>query len=52
MVTHTSKDFEQELRTLREKLATMGSRAEQQITLAMKALSDRDDELVGEDVLA
>src|SRR5687767_5503936 len=45
MVTHTSKDFEQELRTLREKLATMGSRAEQQIALAMKALSDRDDEL-------
>lgn len=43
--THTSKDFAQELRTLREKLATMGSRAEEQIALAMKALADRDDEI-------
>lgn len=43
--THTSKDFAQELRTLREKLATMGSRAEEQISLAMKALADRDDEI-------
>lgn len=42
---HTSKDFAQELRTLREKLATMGSRAEEQISLAMKALADRDDEI-------
>lgn len=45
MTAHTNKDFEQELRTLREKLATMGSRAEEQITLAMKALGERDDEL-------
>ena len=43
--THTSKDFEQELRTLRERLAAMGGRCEQQITLAMQALADRDDEL-------
>lgn len=43
--THTSKDFAQELRTLREKLATMGSRAEEQISLAMRALADRDDEM-------
>lgn len=43
--THTSKDFAQELRTLREKLATMGSRAEEQIALAMKALADRDDDI-------
>jgi phosphate transport system protein len=43
--THTSKDFETELRTLRERLAAMGGRCEQQITLAMQALSDRDDEL-------
>jgi phosphate transport system protein len=42
---HTSKDFDQELRTLREKLATMGNRAEEQIALAMKALADRDDDL-------
>ena len=45
MTAHTSKDFEQELRTLRERLATMGARAEEQIALAMKALADRDDEL-------
>jgi phosphate transport system protein len=45
MNAHTSKDFAQELRSLRERLATMGSRAEEQITLAMKALGDRDDEL-------
>jgi len=45
MTAHTSKDFEQELRTLRERLATMGTRAEEQLTLAMKALTERDDEL-------
>jgi len=42
---HTSKDFEQELRTLRERLATMGERAARQISLAMKALADKDDDL-------
>ena len=45
MSTHTSKDFEQELRTLRERLCAMGGRCEQQITLAMQALIDRDDDL-------
>ncbi|CAN5850236.1 phosphate signaling complex protein PhoU [soil metagenome] len=45
MAQHTSKDFDQELRTLRERLATMGHRAEDQITLAMRALTDRDDDL-------
>jgi phosphate transport system protein len=45
MHTHTSKEFEQELRNLRERLASMGGKCEQQITLAMQALSDRDDEL-------
>lgn len=45
MTAHTSKDFEQELRTLRERLATMGTRAEEQIALAMRALADRDDDL-------
>jgi phosphate transport system protein len=45
MTAHTSKDFEQELRTLRERLATMGERAARQITLAMKALADKDDDL-------
>jgi phosphate transport system protein len=45
MTAHTSKTFEQELRQLREKLATMGERAAQQVAAAMRALSDRDDEL-------
>ena len=45
MTAHTSKDFEQELRTLRERLATMGEKAAQHIALAMKALADRDDDL-------
>src|SRR4029077_6807980 len=44
MTSHTSKDFEAELRTLRERLVVMGARCEQQITLAMQALIDRDDE--------
>jgi phosphate transport system protein len=43
--THTSKDFEEELRTLRESLYAMGVRCEQQITAAMKAVTDRDDVL-------
>ncbi len=45
MTAHTSKEFEQELRTLRERLATMGTRAEEQIALAMRALAERDDDL-------
>jgi phosphate transport system protein len=45
MTAHTSKEFEQELRTLRERLATMGERAARQIALAMKALADKDDDL-------
>jgi phosphate transport system protein len=43
--TLTSKDFETELRTLRERLCAMGGRCEQQITLAMQSLAERDDEL-------
>jgi phosphate transport system protein len=45
MASHTHKGFEQELRTLRERLATMGEKAAQQIASAMKALADRDDDL-------
>jgi len=48
MTAHTSKEFDQELRTLRERLATMGERAARQITLAMKALADKDDDLARE----
>ncbi|HUJ62157.1 MAG TPA: phosphate signaling complex protein PhoU [Kofleriaceae bacterium] len=45
MTGHTSKDFDTELRTLRERLVAMAGRCEQQITLAMQALAERDDEL-------
>jgi phosphate transport system protein len=45
MTAHTSKDFAQELRTLRERLCLMGGRAEQQIALAMQALADTDDDI-------
>jgi phosphate transport system protein len=43
--THTSKDFDAELRTLRERLCAMGGRCEAQILLAMQSLSERDDDL-------
>jgi len=45
MTSHTSKEFETELRTLRERLCAMGGRCEQQITLAMQSLLERDDEV-------
>jgi phosphate transport system protein len=40
--SHTNKDFEQELRTLRDRLCAMGGRCEQQIARAMEALEERD----------
>jgi len=40
--THTNKEFDQELRTLRDRLCAMGGRCEQQIERAMEALADRD----------
>lgn len=46
--THTSKEFESELRTLRERLALMGERAARQIAAAMTALTDQDDDLARE----
>ena len=52
MATHTSREFEQELRTLRERLATMGERAAQQIAAAMRSLADKDDELAREVIKA
>ena len=42
---HTSREFERELRTLRDRLLAMGGRAEQQISYAIQALSRRDDTL-------
>jgi phosphate transport system protein len=41
---HTNREFERELKNLRERLLAMGGRAEQQIGLAITALVDRDDE--------
>ena len=53
MVTsHTSKDFDSELRTLRERLCTMGGRCEQQIRRAMQALADRDSDIAREVIAA
>ncbi len=45
MTTHTNKDFEAELRKLRERLTGMGGKCEQQVKLAMRALEERDDDL-------
>ncbi len=42
---HTSKDFEQELAMLRDRLIAMGSTADQQISHAMRALTEQDDTL-------
>ncbi len=40
---HTSREFERELRTLRERLLQMAGRAEQQIARAVESLVRRDD---------
>lgn len=45
---HTSKDFEQQLQGLGERLVAMGTRAENQIALAIRAVVDRDDQVAGE----
>ena len=42
---HTSREFEQELSTLRDLLLAMGANAEQQISQAMRALTEQDDAL-------
>jgi phosphate transport system protein len=49
---HTSREFERELRTLRERLLAMGGRAEQQISRAVEALVNRDDKLAAEVIAA
>src|SRR4051794_33242093 len=43
---HTSREFDRELRLLRDRLLAMGGRAEQQIDRAVEALLGADDELV------
>jgi phosphate transport system protein len=45
---HTSREFERELRTLRERLLAMGGRAERSIERAVEALVRRDDRLAGQ----
>jgi phosphate transport system protein len=42
MTTHTNKEYEGELRALRDRLCAMGGRCEQQIMRAMHALEERD----------
>jgi phosphate transport system protein len=49
---HTSREFERELRTLRERLLAMGGRAEQQISRAIEALTSRNDKLAAEVIAA
>ena len=48
---HTSREFDRELRTLRDKLLAMGGRAEEQIARAVQALVRRD-ERIAEQVIA
>ncbi len=45
MKSHTDLQYEAELRTLRERLILMGSKVEEMLVSAMKALIDRDSEL-------
>jgi phosphate transport system protein len=44
--SHTSREFDRELRQLRERLLAMGGRAERQIARAITALTSRDEALV------
>jgi phosphate transport system protein len=52
MIAHTDKEFDQELRTLGERLVKMAERASGQITLAMKALTEKNDDLARDVVKA
>jgi phosphate transport system protein len=52
MTTHTSKEFEHELATLRDRLIAMGGAADHQITQAMRALTDQNDDLASEVIKA
>jgi phosphate transport system protein len=45
---HTSREFDRELRTLRDKLLAMGGRAEQQIARAVQAMVKRDDAIAAQ----
>jgi phosphate transport system protein len=52
MAIHTSKEFEHELLTLRNLLISMGGLADRQISQAMRALTDQNDELAHEVIKA
>lgn len=45
MIELTDREFAQELKVLRERLSTMAERAAAQIALAMRALTDQNDDL-------
>jgi phosphate transport system protein len=45
---HTSREFDRELRTLRDRLLAMGGRAEQQIEQAVEALLKNDDQIAAQ----
>jgi phosphate transport system protein len=45
---HTSREFDRELRTLRDRLLAMGGRAEQQIAQAVEALVKHDDHITAQ----
>jgi phosphate transport system protein len=45
---HTSREFDRELRTLRDRLLAMGGRAEQQIAQAVKALLEHNDQIAAD----
>jgi phosphate transport system protein len=45
---HTSREFDRELRTLRDKLLAMGGRAEQQIARAVEAMVTRNDAIAAQ----
>jgi phosphate transport system protein len=40
---HTIREYERELRTVRDRLLEMGGRAEEQVALALKAMVERND---------
>ncbi len=48
---HTSKNYEQELKTLREKLLLMGGRAEEIVSKAVQSLIQADTQLANELIL-
>lgn len=48
MIEHTDKEFSQELKVLRDRLSKMAERAAGQIALAMKALTDKNDEIANQ----